>query len=83
MACFGFIQQHHFTLKDPRYHAALSADMSKVLKLNGESFATPNDGQYYIPDDITSFPALARALREVVKAEFPSHWDEEQASTEP
>ncbi|MEE9247470.1 MAG: hypothetical protein V3U79_02080 [Dehalococcoidia bacterium] len=49
---------YDWTLKDSRFSAALSADLWGVIRLNGGNVAAPA-----LPDDITSFPALAQALR--------------------
>ena len=43
----------------------------EIIRLNGENPAAPAEGQYSVPDNITSLPALARAHREFVRVKIP------------
>ena len=48
---------------NPNYHSKLHSNMLGVIRNHGVQIGVIDPGRYAVPDDATTFPALARWLR--------------------
>jgi hypothetical protein len=60
---------HRPELRDPRFRPGLAHEIDRTFALAGKSRGFPRNGRFPLPDDITSLPHLAHALRRLTRGD--------------